>query len=134
MRISVVWSALAPAVVAVVAPLIGSAHIDLARAFARISPDYDILFFARLPRVLLALMAGAALSLTGALFQCMLRDPLAEPYTLGVSAGASVGAVLGDLLRIPIHRIALARRARAVLLVVLGIAVEGRRLSSSPCC
>ena len=74
-------------VVAIAAPLIGSTHIDLSRAFARVSPDYDILFFARLPRVLLALLAGAALSVTGVLFQCMLRDPLAEPYTLGVSAG-----------------------------------------------
>ena len=44
----------------------------------------------------LALLAGAALSVTGVLFQCMLRDPLAEPYTMGVSAGASVGAIAGS--------------------------------------
>src|SRR5258708_39928807 len=84
--------------VAVTSPLIGSTHIELRRAFAHESPDYEIFFYARLPRVLLALLGGAALSVTGVLFQCMLRDPLAEPYTLGVSSGASVGAVLGICL------------------------------------
>src|SRR5580698_3264015 len=81
--------------VTAIAPVIGSSHIELPRAFAHVSPDYEIFFYARLPRVLLALIAGGALSITGVLFQCMLRDPLAEPYTLGVSSGASLGAVLG---------------------------------------
>src|ERR1019366_8411987 len=82
-------------VVAALAPMIGSTRIDLGRAFAGVSPDSEILFDARVPRVLLALLAGAALAVTGVLFQCLLRDPLAEPYTLGVSSGASVGAVIG---------------------------------------
>src|SRR5580658_2820618 len=116
--------------VAIAAPLIGSTHIDLSRAFARVSPDYDILFFARLPRVLLALLAGAALSVTGGLFQCMLRDPLAEPYTLGVSAGASVGAVLGICFGFRAVGLLSLAGAAGVLMIVLGIAVEGRRLSS----
>src|SRR5437879_534727 len=67
-------------VVAMTAPLIGSTHIELGRAFAHVSPDFEIFFYARVPRVLLSLLAGAALSITGVLFQCMLRDPLAEPY------------------------------------------------------
>ena len=75
-------------------PLVGSAHIDYARALAGESPDAEILFYARLPRVLLALLAGGALAVTGALFQALLRDALAEPYTLGVSSGASLGAVI----------------------------------------
>lgn len=48
----------------------------------------------RLPRTLLAALAGAALALAGALIQVTVRNPLAEPYILGVSSGASVGAVL----------------------------------------
>lgn len=126
-----VWlSAALFVIVALVAPLIGSSHIDLGRAFAHVSPDYDILFFARIPRVLLALLAGAALSVTGVLFQCMLRDPLAEPYTLGVSAGASVGAVLGICFGFRWIGLLSLAGAGAVLLVVLAIAVQGRRLSS----
>ncbi|MCX7044442.1 MAG: iron ABC transporter permease [Candidatus Sumerlaeota bacterium] len=56
--------------------------------------DVDILIYLRLPRVLLAFMAGAALALTGAVFQALLRNPLAEPYTLGVASGGSLGAVV----------------------------------------
>jgi len=126
-----IWLSLAILmVVSVTTPLIGSTHIDLRRAFSHVSPDYEIFFYARLPRVLLALIGGAALSVTGVLFQCMLRDPLAEPYTLGVSSGASVGAVLGICFGLrPIGLLSLAGAA-AVLLIVVGIAVEGRRLSS----
>lgn len=47
----------------------------------------------RLPRTLLAVITGAALALTGALMQAVVHNPLAEPYVLGVSAGAGVGAV-----------------------------------------
>jgi iron complex transport system permease protein len=48
----------------------------------------------RLPRALQAALAGAALSVSGATFQALLRNPLAEPYILGVSSGAAAGAVL----------------------------------------
>ena len=116
--------------VAAIAPLIGSTHVELRRAFAHVSPDYEIFFYARLPRVLLALIAGGALSMTGVLFQCMLRDPLAEPYTLGVSSGASVGAVLGICFGMRAIGLVSLAGAAGVLLIVLGIAVEGRRLSS----
>lgn len=130
-QVSAVWWSLAAlAAVAATAPLIGSSHIDLKRAFAHVSPDYEILFFARLPRVLLALLGGAALSVTGVLFQCMLRDPLAEPYTLGVSAGASVGAVLSICFGFRWPGLLSLAGAGGVLLVVLGIAMQGRRLSS----
>jgi len=130
MRRSAWLSIAAMLVVAIVAPLMGSAHIDLARAFAGASPDYEILFLARLPRVILALLGGAALAVTGVLFQCMLRDPLAEPYTLGVSSGASVGAVIAICLGFRATGVASLAGAAAVLLVVLGMSVEGRRLSS----
>ena len=126
----ILLSFLAIVVVGLIAPLIGSTHIDLGRAFSHVSPDYEILFFARLPRVLLALLGGAALSMTGVLFQCMLRDPLAEPYTLGVSSGASVGAVLGICFGFRAIGLLSLGGAAAVLLIVLGVAMQGRRLSS----
>jgi iron complex transport system permease protein len=54
----------------------------------------DIVLGLRLPRVLLALLVGGGLAISGATFQALLRNPLAEPYILGISGGASVGAVL----------------------------------------
>ena len=126
-----VWISLAILIaVAIAAPLIGSSHIELRRALAGISPDHEILFYARLPRVLLALLAGSALSLTGVLFQCLLRDPLAEPYTLGISSGGSVGAVIGICFGLPFIGLLSLTGAGLALLIVLGIAFEGRRLSS----
>lgn len=53
-----------------------------------------ILLSIRLPRVLLAMVAGGGLSVAGAVFQALLRNPLAEPYILGISSGGTVGAVL----------------------------------------
>jgi iron complex transport system permease protein len=53
-----------------------------------------ILLDVRLPRLLLALLVGSALSSAGAAFQAVLRNPLADPYILGVSGGAALGAVL----------------------------------------
>src|SRR5690554_3645972 len=52
-----------------------------------------IIWNIRLPRVILAFCVGASLSLAGAAFQGLLRNPLADPYTIGVSSGASLGAV-----------------------------------------
>lgn len=130
MKGRVALSALIVIVVALTAPLMGSSHISLTRAFEGLSPDHEIFFYARLPRVLLALLAGAALSITGVMFQCMLRDPLAEPYTLGVSSGASVGAVLAISLGLSYISIAGLAGAAVVLLIVVAMSVEARRVSS----
>ena len=60
-----------------------------------IDPMYtNIVLDIRVPRVLLAGLVGASLAIAGAAFQGLLRNPLADPYTLGVSSGASVGAVI----------------------------------------
>ena len=53
----------------------------------------DIVMNLRLPRVLLGMLVGGSLALAGATFQALLRNPLAEPYILGISGGASLGAV-----------------------------------------
>ena len=119
-----------------VAPLIGSASISYARAWAGQSPDHEILFETRLPRVLLAMLAGGALAVAGVLFQALLRDALATPYTLGISGGASLGAVIAICLGwrgvAGISGLWLCSFAGAalVLFLVLGIASEGRRMSS----
>jgi iron complex transport system permease protein len=52
----------------------------------------------RLPRVLLAALVGATLSLGGLVFQALLRNPLAEPYILGISGGSAIGAIIGILM------------------------------------
>ncbi|KYG59607.1 iron ABC transporter permease [Planococcus maritimus] len=54
----------------------------------------NILWNIRMPRVVLAGLVGAALAIAGAAFQGLLKNPLADPYTLGVSSGAAVGAVM----------------------------------------
>ena len=56
-----------------------------------------IIWRIRLPRVFLATLVGAALSLGGLVFQALLRNPLAEPYILGISSGSGIGAILGIL-------------------------------------
>ena len=57
-----------------------------------------IILHLRLPRALLAALVGAALSLGGLVFQAILRNPLAEPYILGISGGSAIGAILGILM------------------------------------
>jgi cobalamin transport system permease protein len=59
---------------------------------------HEIIWRLRLPRVLLAALLGATLSLGGMVFQALLRNPLAEPYILGVSGGSAIGAIVGILL------------------------------------
>jgi iron complex transport system permease protein len=63
------------------------------------STAHAILFQIRLPRVILAGAVGATLALGGLVFQCLLRNPLAEPYILGISGGSAVGAIIGILLK-----------------------------------
>ena len=81
------------------APLVGSTDISLARVFDRSIPfadntDAQIFFVARLPRTLAGALVGAMLASAGVVFQGLLRNPLATPFTLGVSAGAALGAML----------------------------------------
>ncbi|WP_233191951.1 iron chelate uptake ABC transporter family permease subunit [Sporosarcina sp. P34] len=57
-----------------------------------------IIWEIRLPRIILAAIVGAALAISGAAIQALVRNPIADPYILGVSSGASVGATLVILL------------------------------------
>jgi len=85
--------------VCLIAPLAGSTPVHLSRVFDRAIPfaenvDAQVFFIARLPRVVAAAIVGSGLALSGVVFQALLRNPLASPDTLGVSAGASLGAVI----------------------------------------
>lgn len=73
--------------------------LSWSRAFADASSiDHAILFRARLPRVAMGAVAGAGLAVTGAAYQGLLRNPLAEPYVLGVAGGAALGATIAIAL------------------------------------
>ncbi|MFZ0212975.1 MAG: iron ABC transporter permease [Candidatus Acidiferrales bacterium] len=63
--------------------------------WSSIPPDYsNVIFEIRLPRIALGILVGAALSVSGGSFQALLRNPLADPYVLGVSSGAALGAIV----------------------------------------
>ncbi len=59
---------------------------------------HTIVWQIRFPRVLLAVLVGATLSLGGLVFQALLRNALAEPYILGISGGSAIGAIIGIML------------------------------------
>ena len=65
--------------------------------------SYVILFQIRMPRVLLAGLVGASLALSGATLQGMFRNPMASPFILGISAGASLGAVCAMVFQTNLH-------------------------------
>ncbi|KPH20767.1 sugar ABC transporter substrate-binding protein [Rhodococcus sp. ADH] len=102
-----VTCAVALLVVSVIALMLGTAHIPWREVcsiiWAELSggtvtavelPNYRIIIDSRLPRVLLAIVIGAGLSAVGLVVQAMVRNALADPYVLGISSGASVGATL----------------------------------------
>ena len=85
--------------VCIAAPLVGTTSIHLVRVFDRTIPftdnvDAQVFFVARLPRVLAAILVGSSLAVAGVVFQAFLRNPLASPDTLGLSTGATLGAVI----------------------------------------
>jgi iron complex transport system permease protein len=100
-RIALTWMlfGVAAVIVLLLAPLVGSTSINLWRVFDSSIPfannaDAQIFFVARLPRVLAGALVGSSLAASGVVLQALLRNPLATPFTLGVSAGAALGAML----------------------------------------
>ena len=138
-----VYGALALAT-CLLAPLVGSVSISLSKVFDRSIPftdnvDAQIFFVARLPRVLAGAVVGAALASAGVVLQALLRNPLATPFTLGVSAGSALGAILaitfgaavtlGPLSPVPLASLGGAFMAAAI---VYGLATRpGRAISTS---
>ncbi len=95
--------------------------------------DALILWDIRLPRVILALFVGIALSSSGAAFQALLRNPLADPFILGVSGGAALGNVLAISLGFSFSGAQLAAfgTAVAVMLGIYALSREHGRLSNT---
>jgi iron complex transport system permease protein len=123
----------------IVAPLVGSMPISLLRVFDRDLPyaqnlDAQVFFIARLPRVLAAALVGATLATSGVVMQALLRNPLATPFTLGVSSGSALGAVLaltfapawvvGGLTAVPLASLG---GAFGAVLIVYGLAQARHR-------
>lgn len=128
-------------------PGIGASEsgIGLAKAWRSLWDDsgedsiaYNIAFRIRLPRTLLALQAGMTLGICGAVFQVLFRNPLATPYTLGVSSGGSLGALIAIKLgwtaaAYGVSAVALSSfaGAAAVIGVVFLFAQGARRLTTN---
>jgi iron complex transport system permease protein len=90
---------------AIFALSVGSVGIPLKKILVVIfkskgTTEYSILFDIRLPRILLGFAVGGSLSLAGVILQGMFRNPLVEPYTLGISGGAALGVCLNIVLRL----------------------------------
>ena len=85
----------------------------------------------RIPRICLSLLAGAGLAASGAAFQAIFANPLAAPDTLGAATGASFGAVLGILLRLPATGIQLLAMLTGMAAVLLAFSVSRIRGFSS---
>ncbi len=123
-----------PAVM-LIAPCIGSTSISWRNVSSGVSPDRQIFLIARLPRVLFSAIAGGALAMAGVLFQAILRNSLADPFTLGISAGSSFGAVVAIWLGletvvwgIPLVSVAAFLGAFLTILLVFFIAQTGGAL------
>ena len=105
-RAAIVWSLFGVVITAVVGASVGASHIpaiEIIKAMwnvfsGAVDPEdastHLILFDIRLPRLVLAFIAGAALAPVGAAMQALFRNPMADPYVMGVSSGASVGAAI----------------------------------------
>ena len=131
------------AAVCLTAPLIGSTTIHLSRVFDRTirfadNVDAQVFFVARLPRVLASALVGSAFSVAGVVFQAFLRNPLASPDTLGVSSGATLGAVVvitfhidTALLGVSAVPVATFAGAAGALGIVYAMSIARRRGTSS---
>ncbi|MDR0568484.1 MAG: iron ABC transporter permease [Spirochaetaceae bacterium] len=113
---------------------IGRYHIPVDEVIARLlglrsfdSPRSEaILFNVRLPRILLACLVGASLAAAGAAYQGVFQNPLASPDILGASGGASAGAALAILLRLPGYAITAFAFTASLLTIALVMAIGGR--------
>ena len=122
--------------VLVLSMAIGSHPVSLSDLVTGDATSAAVVWKLRLPRVLLALLAGGGLALSGASFQTLFRNPLAEPYTLGLASGAALGAVFAVHLGVasgglPILFLGSLLGALMVSLVILGLAATRRGLATS---
>ncbi len=119
------------ALAAIAALSIGSESVSLGDVFTPGTRAHAIVFESRLPRVLLAALVGIALASSGSAFQALLRNPLADPFILGVSGGAALGAIasVGFGLSFAGQSAAAFAGAGASMLMIFGLARARGRLS-----
>ena len=115
--------------------VLGPSGLSLGEVVTALSQDEgaaaDIVWRIRVPRIALAALVGACLSVAGVVFQALLRNPLADPFILGVSGGAALGGIamlsLGGLLGLGYAAVPPAAFAGAVVTTVLLYLVAGTR-------
>lgn len=133
--------------VMVISMLVGTAKIGIItgikglfygwrESYSGLTPsEKTIIFSIRLPRIIFAGIVGASLSIAGVVFQALLRNPLADPYILGISGGSAVGAIAGIIIGAGVVPFGIPGLAflGAILTVILvfGIAKTGRELQSN---
>ncbi|CAG2149552.1 Hemin transport system permease protein HmuU [compost metagenome] len=134
-RALAVWLVLALAGLAVfgLSLALGSVSLDAAQLWQALSATDAgmagaIVRELRLPRAVAAFACGGLLALSGALMQVLLRNPLAEPYVLGVSGGAATGALLAMLLMLPLWTVQAGAAGGALLSMVLVASLARRDL------
>ncbi len=111
---------------ALLTPWIGAEHISADHVIQYLkgtsNPEGDIFWYQRIPRVLLALLAGGTLAVVGACFQVLFHNPLVEPFTLGISGGSALGAFLA--IALPSLWITLGPFSTVQLFAVVGAAAS----------
>jgi iron complex transport system permease protein len=121
----------------ILTPLVGSQSISLEQILRGDPTAASIFWQIRLPRILLALLGGAALATSGLGFQTLFRNPLAEPYTLGVSSGAALGAVIalrfegGQFLGLSLVGLASFAGALGATALIVGLALRRQGIETS---
>jgi iron complex transport system permease protein len=121
----------------ILTPLVGSQSLTLAEILRGDPTAASIFWQIRLPRILLALLGGAALATSGLGFQTLFRNPLAEPYTLGVSSGAALGAVIalryegGQFLGLSLVGLASFAGALGATALIVGLAMRRQGIQTS---
>ncbi len=127
-RQSYLWfvvSVLALAVSSLLAVMYGASSVSLKDLFQ--SPDTRLVIFElRLPRVLFAVLVGGALASVGAVYQTIFRNPLASPFTLGVSSGAALGAALSLMAASSPFGVATSAMLGAVVSIMLILTISRR--------
>ncbi len=109
--------------------LMGSVQIPLGRIM---DDPYRAILYVRLARIITAIIVGAGLSGLGAVLQSLLRNPLAEPYLLGASSGASLGAVVIIIFGLGAAFLPIGGSIGALLSAVMVYAIAKRRNSIPP--
>jgi len=130
---------------AVIATAVGSERLSMASVTkillaemtgraADVLPAHQIIVAEiRIPRILMAIVVGAALSVAGAAYQALLRNPLADPYILGVSTGAALGAILATIFAesFPVGRPVSAFIGAVITIAIVYALGQSRQGSSS---